>query len=168
MKCNKCLEYQTGGNNHILSLILIKYSKHQLKCIMTLIHKIISKEKIYPFENSQLESFNIKENYIDYTFEKYLLYKIDSINTLDDNDYFLILKALFIIALIYDKRVKIFIFGDHTKLLFSTKLNPKINITLFLTNCEQIVNHFQNNIISLTDIGYYSTIEWSKIGLMVI
>ena len=170
MTCNKCLEYRTGGNNHILSLILIKYSKLQLKCFMTIIHNIIIQKKIYNFEQSELESFHIKENNIDYTFEQYLIYKIDSISLINnDNDYFFILRSLFIISLLYDQRVKLFIFGDHTKISkISTKLHSKINITLFLTKCEHIIDDFKNNIITLTDIAYYSSNEWREIGLFVI
>lgn len=162
---NRC---NTGGNNNILSLILVKYSKEQLKCIMLLIYKIISKAKTHFFESCHLDSFNIDEDNHNYTFDNYLLYKINSINE-DDDDYFFVLKALFIISLVYDIRVRLFIFGDYTKRTrFATKLNPKIDITLFLKTCEQIITDFKENHISLTDIAYYSTIEWVHIGLYVL
>lgn len=164
--CNKCIPFKSGGNNHILSLLLIKYSKDRLKCFMLSIHMIISRERIYHCEISTLDTFNIKEDNKEFTFEEYLLLKIHS--SLPENDYFFMLRSLFIISLINDERVKLYIFGDHTKITtFSSKLNPKVNITLFLTKCEQIIESFKNNDIPLTDIGYYASNEWRDIGLFV-
>jgi hypothetical protein len=168
ISCNKCQISRTGGNNNILSLILIKYSREQLKCIMTMIHRIIIKEKIYDFElNHNIEDFNITEDNQIYTFEQYLFLKIND-REIDDNDYFFTLKSLFIISLIYDTRVKLYIFGDHTKSRFSTKINPKIDIKLFLTKCEQIVDDFKQKHLQLNEIAFYAITEWIEIGLYVL
>jgi hypothetical protein len=188
MNCIGCNEsqkiYKTGGNNNIISLILIKYNLKQLNCFMLIILTILKREKIHEFELNQLNQFSLIENGYEMNFENYLELKINEIdlfhNNLEygfidkdlktqENEYIFLLKSLFIISLIYDKRIKLFIFGDHTKLLpiTSESISSKIDINLFFLKCNELINDFKNKIKQLYDIGYYITIEWVCIGLYI-
>lgn len=174
--CKECKTYKniikSGGNNDLISLVLIKFSLEQVISFMKIIDKIITNTINFKFERSELFNFNIREN-LSLSFSDYLkLYlgelSIEGININNENNYnkLLILKALFILLLINDDRVKLFVFGDHNKNdYYSEKLNKNINLKQFLDICNNLYIDFKNNHLSLSDIGYYSIQEWNKIGL---
>lgn len=174
--CKECKQYKniikSGGNNDLISLVLIKFSLEQIISFMKIIYKIITNTINFKFERSELFNFNLTNN-LCLSFSDYLKLNIrelsiDGIDLNNENNYnkSLILKGLFILSLINDDRVFLFVFGDHNKNdYYSEKLNKNINLKQFLDICNNLNHDFKNNHLSLTDIGYYSIQEWNKIGL---
>lgn len=185
MICRGCYEsqniYNSGGNNTILSLLLVKYTLKQLNCFMNLILMIIKKEKIYCCEINELDNFSFTDYGSIFRFDQFIELKINEIdkflilkelgfeqNIQKENEYIWLLKSLFIISLIYDQRIRLFIFGDHTKFLLFADLMPKtINIALFLLKCNELIDDFKSKHIQLNDIGHYITNEWVELGLYI-
>ena len=185
MICKECtdsqLNYNTGGNNNIISLLLIKYTLKQLNCFMKIILMIIKREKNYYCENNELYNFSFIDSGLTFRIDHFIELKIEEINNFilvkdkgelidhkKENEYFWLLKSLFIISLIYDQRIKLFIFGDHSKLLsISDLISPKIDINLFLLKCNEFINDFKNNQIQLYDIGFHISNEWKDLGLYI-
>jgi len=168
--CNKSEIIYKSGNNDILSLILVKYSLLEINCFLKIIYQIMIKERNYDFE--YCEEFNFTFNEKTYSFQEYLIFiikKIENINNEDQNEYYLLLKSLFIISIIIDSRVKLFIFGDHDKLKkISNPFNKKINFESFIFQCQKIIEDYKNNFIQLNDIGFNSTNEWLDFGFYCI
>ena len=176
--CSKCLvsfnNYFTCGNNSIISIVLTKYDLLSLIKFMEVIHVILTSNKKFMFEI--IHNFNITEDSYTYTLDEYVYKKInESYHIIGNNEtdviivthYMFILKSLFIISIIMDNRVKLFILGDHD--LFNgiaCKINMEY-IDIFLDECIDNINDFQNNGIQLTDIAYYATMKWCDIGLYV-
>lgn len=177
MKSNSICKYNiyqnTGGNNCIISLVLVKYELDALLDFMQIIHKILIQDNVNDFEI--IEEFNIIENDQTYNLHEYIdiklneFYDCTNLDEIKENDRILTLKSLFVISFIYDIRVKVFILGDHDLLEnVCSKIPRNININYFINQCNQIINSFKNNQISFKEIGHYTKNEWINIGLYVI
>lgn len=162
--------YNSGGNNSIISLVLNKFTLEELKNFMYIIYKILSRQREYKFEI--IEDFFITEDEFTFTLHDYLIKKLNDYheneNHYDINDIMFTLKSLFIISMLHDNRILIFLFGNHDKL--NNIKTPFFNINIikdFYFECFSIVNSFKNNQCSLKDISYHATKHWNQIGMYV-
>lgn len=180
--CTSCrdllLSRETGGNNDILSLFLIKYNLKEMTQFLTIIHKILTHEtdllfdKQYEsdhfsfFENGETLSLN---DYIDKTIQNSIDYlNLNQIDNDYENSLYSLQKSLFIISFIKNLKIRLFILGEHSYL---EKLNTYTPISPFIPNfikqCECLINDYQNIELNfeLNNIGLYATHEWVELGL---
>jgi len=173
-QCKSChdslLKYCTGGNNDILSLFLIKYNLDEMITFMKILYEILIYNYDTEFDQQlAIENFYFHENDREYDLAEYIDINIKRINEIDNqNTSYFILKSLFIIALVKNLRIRLFILGDHDYLKLLNTFPPKYNeIGNFINKCDVFINDYQNPNLaySFQDIGYSASIEWVTDGL---